>query len=225
MQNVPQMSNMNPKSTKPHARDTLIGRLVGSPLFWIIFVAFSFGIPIVQSLRAPKVIQPPVLAQLEDFQLTNQDNKKLKLSDFQGSVLVVNFFFTNCAGNCSRLTQQMGIFQKRLMGVGPAIRLLSITVDPDTDTPEKLKEYAEKYQADFKIWQFLTGDRATIEKVVGDGFQVALDKNAKTVDERFVIVDQLGRIRGYKQANDNTQLSDIIRIVAILANSNPNQTP
>jgi protein SCO1/2 len=213
-----------------------LGNLIESPFFWVIFVAFAFGVPLFKSFTQTKPDQPPVLGQVSDFTLINQNNKPVRFADFAGSVLVTNFIFTSCPETCPMLTKQMAKIQSRLMGVGPAIRLLSISVDPETDTPEVLKTYAEKYRVDHKIWQFLTGPIDQIQKAVVDGFQVAFenpsaqkieDKGEKlglmeiTHGEHFVIVDQLGQIRGYKRAHNDEEINEIIRTVAILANGNP----
>src|SRR4051812_35138013 len=85
-----------PLSKGPQRPGGFFGRLIESPLFWIVFVLFAFGLPIVQSLRRPAVIQPPVLGQLPEFHLINQDGKPVGLPELKGSVLVVDFIFTSC---------------------------------------------------------------------------------------------------------------------------------
>ena len=224
MQNEPWSANKL-KTNEP----TRFARMIESPLFWMLFVTLAFGIPLYQSFKRPQPAQPAVLSQLSDFELTNQDGRTVKAEDLKGSVLVVNFIFTSCADTCPRLTAQMAKIQSRLMGVGPAIRLLSISVDPRTDTPAVLKEYGERYHADFKIWQFLTGPLESIQKVVVEGFKIAAVQEKSqmtnlmeiTHGEHFVIVDQLGQIRSYLQGSNDAEINQIVRTVAILANSNP----
>jgi protein SCO1/2 len=209
------------------------GGIIESPFFWIFFVALAFGVPLFRSLSQKQPEIPPVLGQVENFSLVNQNNKSVQFTDFAGSVVVANFIFTSCPDTCPMLTKQMAKLQSRLMGVGPAVKLLSISVDPKTDTPDVLKAYAEKYKADHKIWHFLTGPMDNIQKAVVDGFKVAFEnpgaqnpaeKGAEltlmeiTHGEHFVIVDQKGQIRAYKHARTTEELNEIVRLVAILAN-------
>ncbi len=227
---------------RPNSVAKNMGRIFESPIFWVLFVATAFGVPLVRSLTRHQPELPPVLGNVGDFQLTNQDGRPVAFKDYKGSVVVANFIFTSCPDICPMLTSQMAKIQSRLMGVGPAIRLISITVDPQTDTPSVLKEYASKYRADHKIWQFLTGPIDHISEVVIDGFKMALenpdskshagheghqmpatsmDLMSITHGENFVIVDQLGNIRAYQQARNSNDINAIVRTVAILANSKP----
>lgn len=232
------MQNDKPVIGKPPnsvARN--LGRIFESPFFWVFFIATAFGVPLIRSITREQPEVPPVLGQIGDFSLVNQDGKEIRFSDYKGSVVVTNFIFTSCPDVCPLLTAQMAKIQSRLMGVGPAIRLISITVDPHTDTPSVLKEYAAKYRADHKIWQFLTGPLDQIADVVVNGFKMAMENPGQTgiskVDpsdvnlfaithgEHFVITDQVGQIRGYKQGRNNDEINSIVRTVAILANSKP----
>ena len=192
----------------------------------MLFVVFAFGLPIFRSVTrdAPKPL--PVLAQVGDFTLTNQDGKVAHWSDYRGSVLVVNFIFTTCPNICPLMSMQMAKLQSRLIRSYPAIRLVSISVDPSTDTPDVLKAYGEKYRAEPRLWTFLTGPLDEIQKVVVKGFQMsrvvdgADESNLMSIThgENFIIVDQLGQIRAYRQANNEQDLNSIMRDVAFLAN-------
>ena len=203
-------------------------KITESPFFWILFVALAFGIPLTRSLLKKPVALPPVLAQLTDFSLVNQNNQKVELRDLMGSVVIANFIFTSCPDTCPLLTGQMAKIQSRMIRVGPAIKLVSFSVDPTKDTPEVLKAYGEKYHANFKIWQFLTGSLDQVKNVLIDGFKVGFDRTGEelsmmdiTHSEMFVIFDQLGQIRAYKTAKNTEEIDDIVRIVALLANTKP----
>jgi protein SCO1/2 len=229
-------TNPDTPSKSQTARNKGFSRIFEKPVFWIAFIAIALGLPLLQSIRQKPVALPPVLFQLPDFELTQQDSQQIKLSDFRGSVLVVNFIFTSCPMVCPRLTQQMAKIQSRFVGMGPAMRSVSITVDPKTDTPEVLREYGEKYRANFRNWHFLTGDLKQIEEVVVNGFKMAMVQTPQepaaptslmdiTHGEHFVIVDQLGRIRAFKTANNDQEINSIVQTVAILANTNPHKAP
>jgi len=183
-------------------------------------------LPIVRSVMQPKVELPPVLYQLPDFNLKNQDGESVNLKSFEGSAMVVNFIFTSCPGVCPMFSKQMAKIQNRIVGLSPAIRLLSISVDPETDTPSVLKNYGNEYKANFKSWSFLTGPLDEIKKVVTEGFKLVLQKSDSnfmdiTHGEHFVIVDQIGQIRAFTHARNDTEINNVIKILALVANTNP----
>src|SRR5258707_1385824 len=100
----------------------------------------------------------PVLGQITDFTLTNQDGKITTLADLSNHVWVADIIFTRCAGPCPRMTQQMALLQAVLPKDGAA-RLVTLTTDPDFDTPAVMKKYGERFGADFNRWTFLTGTK------------------------------------------------------------------
>jgi protein SCO1/2 len=149
---------------------------------------------------------PPVLRQLPAFELVDQNHKTFSLSDLQDQVWVVNFIFTRCGSICPILTHQMAGLQGRYETYGfDEIKLLSISVDPEYDTPDVLKEYAELNGADPGRWTFLTGDLEAVRALVIEGFATAMgdhvENEAGMMDiahtGKFVIVDPQGAIRGY----------------------------
>jgi protein SCO1/2 len=215
---------------QPNSVAKNFGAWLESPIFWVLFVVTAFGVPLYRSLTVKVPTMPPVLGEVSDFSLIDQNNKPVRLSDLRGSVLITNFVFTSCPDTCPLLTKQMAKIQSRLMGVGPVVKLLSISVDPQNDTPQVLKDFATKYRVNEKIWSFLTGPLEEIENAVIKGFKVAFENPGSsdkgqslslmqiTHGEHFVIVDQQGRIRGYKHARTEEEVNEIIRTVALLAN-------
>ncbi len=208
------------------------------PLFWAVTILALFSIPLVASLRSPKIEVPPVLGQMHDFKLTNQDGREMTRKDFYGSVLIVNFIFSKCPDVCPLLSKQMSELQARLKGTAKAIQLVSITVDPQNDTPPVLKKYAAQFNSDPRLWSFLTGPMDDIMKIVVDDFKQALDGQKLTSlddrmdgmmeithSEKFVLVDQSGQIRAYMSANSPEDVNKIMKKVAILANTEPGNAP
>jgi len=149
---------------------------------------------------------PPVLRRLPAFELVDQNHKIFSLNDLEDQVWVANFIFTRCGSICPILTHQMGVLQERYETYGvDEIKLLSISVDPEYDTPDVLKDYAELNGADPERWTFLTGDLEAVRALVIEGFATAmgdrLENEAGMMDiahtGKFVIVDPRGGIRGY----------------------------
>jgi len=191
-----------------------------------------FTLPLVRSLQKEPVQQLPVLGQINDFRLTNQEGREITSREFAGSVLLVNFIFTRCPNICPMMTSKMAKIQERLKGTAKSIQLLSISVDPSHDTPEVLKEYGKKFNADFKLWTFLTGPMEEIRRVVVDDFKTALDGEAGepgdmsglmeiTHGEHFALVDQIGQVRGYRRIQNQEDIDAVIRDFAIIVNSFP----
>jgi protein SCO1/2 len=115
---------------------------------------------------APHDERLPTIGQAPDFTLVSQDGGPVSLDDFRGKVVVVAFIYTFCTDVCPMLTAHMASVQEKLgPAFGPEIAFVSITVDPQRDTPEVLKEYAQNFGADLKGWSFLTGDPAVVHEV------------------------------------------------------------
>jgi protein SCO1/2 len=101
-----------------------------------------------------------------DFSLKDQDDKAFRFANVRGQVILITFIFTTCPDVCPLLTANFAAIQRALEK--EKIKnyvLLSITTDPEQDTPAILKEYAGRFKADFRRWSFLTGGRAEVAKV------------------------------------------------------------
>lgn len=206
----------------------LAARLTGSRWFWSLAVFALFALPLVRSIGRQLPPPPPVYGQLPDFRLVDQDGQPFGLPDLKGRVWVANFIFTSCGEVCPRLSHRMAELQARLRNVGDAARLVSFTVDPARDTPAVLREYSLRYHARHDFWKFLTGSLTDLEQTVVDGFKVAVERTAVgetgffdiVHGERFVLVDQEGRIRGYFGADDDG-LQELLNQLGLLANLGP----
>lgn len=145
----------------------------------------------------------PVLGTIAEFTLTNQNGKAVTAADLRGKIWLADIIFTRCAGPCLRMSQQMKQLQTKL----PADTLLvSLTTDPEFDTPEVLKAYGARFDADPERWQFLTGTKEQIAALASDSLK--LTGIEKKPEERqdpadlfihstiFVLVDRHLRLRG-----------------------------
>ena len=130
--------------------------------------------------------------------LTSQDGAQVTLTDFRGKVVAVTFIYTSCTSTCPVLTPMMSFVQDQLgRDFGRNIVFVSITVDPERDTPQVLKEYATSFGANLSGWSFLTGSPAAIRDVTRR-YGVVASKNINgDVDHTFLtsIVDQHGILR------------------------------
>jgi protein SCO1/2 len=140
----------------------------------------------------------PKIAPAPGFRLTSQDGAQISLANLRGKVVAVTFIFTRCSDTCPVLTPMMSLVQDRLgRDFGSKIVFASITVDPEHDTPEMLKLYAQMYGADVAGWSFLTGSPAIIQDLTRR-YGVFASKNANgDIDHAFLtsIVDRRGILR------------------------------
>ena len=133
-----------------------------------------------------------------EFTLTQQDGKRLALKELRGKVLAITFIFASCTDTCPLLTAKMAGLRDRLgPDFGSKVYFLSITVDPERDTTEVLKRYAEAYKANLAGWAFLTGTQAEIQEVA-KRYGIYYKKTPRgDVDHTFLtsLVDQSGILR------------------------------
>jgi protein SCO1/2 len=173
----------------------------------------------------------PVLGHVPDFTLTDTAGHPAGLSDLRGRVWVADFIFTRCAGPCPLMSRRMADLQRRLADA-PEARLVSVSVDPERDTPEVLREYAARYNADTARWWFLTGEKVAIYDLISKGFLLAVDDGSElpeggsgpgliTHSVRFVLVDQQGCIRAYydgaEPGTPERVAADVRRLLAATA--------
>jgi protein SCO1 len=140
----------------------------------------------------------PKIAPAPQFTLTSQDGKPIALADLRGKVVAVTFIFTLCSATCPVLTPMMSLVQDRLgRDFGTNVAFVSITVDPDRDTPDVLKLYAQMHSADVPGWSFLTGEPAAVQDVIRR-YGVFASKAANgDVEHSFLtsIIDRRGVLR------------------------------
>ena len=133
-----------------------------------------------------------------EFMLTGQNGKLVSLSGLRGKVVVVAFIYTNCPDACPLLTTKMAALDRRLgADFGRKVAFVSITVDPERDSPEVLTRYAHTRGANVAGWDFLTGSPGEIANVALGYGVVARKIERGTVDHALVttIVDQRGIVR------------------------------
>ena len=154
---------------------------------------------------------PPVLSQLPAFSLVGMDGKPYGSAELRGQVYVANFFFTSCRSICPAIMQGMARLQAGFAERGiRGIRLVSISVDPEHDRPEVLSMYAKGMGVDPERWTLLTGDAERVRSLVVDGFKTPMVSAPAGGPEpidiahtgKLVLVDGLGRIRGYYDTNE-----------------------
>ena len=150
----------------------------------------------------------PVVDQIADFTLTNQNNQVITLADLTNHVWVADIIFTRCAGSCPIMSTEMKSLQEALPSTSPA-KLVTLTTDPDYDTPAILKKYGERYGANFQRWTFLTGSKKELADLAAGSLKLGstpvAPQDRQSPDDLFVhstifvVVDKQARLRGIFQ--------------------------
>jgi len=152
---------------------------------------------------------------IPEFQLFNQEGKIVTLKDLRGNIWVAGFIFTRCGGPCPIITARMAELSKILKEKGSQAKLVSITVDPDYDTPVILSRYAEGFHADPERWLFLTGQREKVEALVTGGMYQAVVHNSQSGppihSTQLVLVDSHGQIRAIHDGMNPEIITQVVR--------------
>ena len=145
-------------------------------LLWGLLVAALVVVAaatLLQRIRQPEPL--PVYGELPAFSLVNRDGRTIRLEDLEGRPWVADFIFTRCPASCPMMSARMARLERSLPEDLDAL-LVSISVDPEHDTPEVLERYAEKHQAPER-WLFLTGEREDVRKLSVEGFKLGIENS------------------------------------------------
>jgi protein SCO1/2 len=157
---------------------------------------------------------------ISDFSLTSQQGTPVTAADFNGKILVTDFFFATCQTICPKMTMQMRRVQEKFKSM-PDVALLSITVNPENDSVPVLAAFAKEYQAIPGKWTFATGDKKIIYDLARHSyFLTAMPGDGGPGDfihsEKLVLVDKERRIRGYYDGTDYLDVDKLIEDIVVL---------
>ncbi len=205
-----------------------------------LMVLFAICVPIGYFLMKPKnqdalpiinpidvqeeMVDPEMLRigqghTIGDFSFQNQDNKTITQKDIEGKVFVAEYFFTTCKSICPIMNSQMQRVQQEFKG-NSNVKILSFTVDPETDTVAQIKRYAFKHNAITGQWHFLTGKQEDLYRLARKSFFILKPAEVQNQGDvgsdfihtnNFVLVDQKKRIRGYYDGTSQKEVTEIIK--------------
>jgi cytochrome oxidase Cu insertion factor (SCO1/SenC/PrrC family) len=200
----------------------VVKRLVGQVLLTLGLTACASGEPASKGGERTaadstqgivvRVSAQPFDLPIPDFRMVDQKGREVTRASLEGKVWVADFIFTTCPTICPALTTKMASLASRTKA-DPTLRFVSISVDPENDTPAVLDAFAARYDVDPARWLFLTGEPKHVEETVLKGFKMALQKQDATVvfhAERFVVIDKRGHMRGVF----DTTADDLDRLLA-----------
>ncbi len=156
------------------------------------------GVPVPASAELPRHWLIP------DFSLTERSGRTVSAADLRGKVWVADFFYTSCPGPCPMMSSRLADVQKVTADL-PDVALVSISADPERDTPAVLQEYAAKFHAG-PGWLFLTGEKAAIHDLANHGFKLGVSEEGATAKEpvthgtKLILIDKNGYVRAFYDA-------------------------
>jgi protein SCO1/2 len=210
----------------PAARSTSLGStvwktvLLGLPL--VVATVFFF----VWRGQINQLANRPIRSYgtVPNFQLTNQNNQPFGSTQLAGKIWIADFIFTSCPGPCPMVSSRMSELQRPLEKTD--VHLVSFSVDPEKDTPEVLRGYADKLKAQPARWDFLTGPKSTIYDLSKNGFKLAVSDGSEEAgvpvhSTRMVLVDRHGVIRGYYEATAADAVTKVLADTSHLLREQP----
>jgi protein SCO1/2 len=203
-------------------------------LEWAVWGGLALVVVMVAAMyflsRSDATMPLPVIGRISDFNLTNQNNEAVSLKRLRGKVWVADIIFTRCPGPCAAMTDHLAELQP-LLPAGDETRIVSLTSDPEYDTPEVLRKYAQDHGADTNRWWFLTGPKQALRELAVNDFKF-VDLETKPEERKapedlfihstwYVLVDGRGQVHGWEDQDgrlhayfDSTEPEERARLAA-----------
>jgi protein SCO1/2 len=161
---------------------------------------------------------------IPEFAFTNQDGQTIGRAEMEGKITIVDFFFTSCPSICPVMSKEMERVNDMFRDE-PNVQIMSISIDPEYDTPAILKEYATEHNAIPGKWHFLSGPKDETYQLARCGFVIpTVDGNGVPDDfvhtDKFILVDELGRIRGYYSGTNREEVDLLMLETKVLLHVN-----
>lgn len=152
------------------------------------------------------------IGQAPLFSGIDQDSNKVTSASSLGKITLVNFFFTSCEGPCPILMEKVKLILNKSKSC-QTLNTLSISVDPETDNPEKLKAYAEERGFNSSNWKLLRLEKEKVIDLINNGFHLGQGDSIATHTTRMVVIDKYGSIRAMVGGTDEDSVDRISSVI------------
>ncbi len=200
-----------------------------APVWIILFtILFIMAAAIISFVVFQPILVLPRITLAPGFALIDQNGNQISNEDLRGQIVLYNFTYTNCE-ECAQMDKAMAQVQNRLDEAAAGdvpIKLVTISIDPERDSPEVLTRYAQSLGANPEQWVFATGSPAMLKSVIGGGFSLFYQQRedgAFILDPGFMLVDGNGIMRAEYRTN-TPDLDIILRDIGLLAEEAQNSS-
>ena len=176
-----------------------------SVLALVVFLGIGATWVITKATEARQVM-PAVIKQAPSFSLVSQHGEPFTKDSLLNKISVLDFIFTSCPGPCPIMSNNMRMLYNQYK-LHPDLQFISITVDPEYDSQEVLKIYADANGVNDRRWKFLRADMEKVKKLSSDGFLLMSDNLPAGHSVKFVLIDGDGNIRQYYNGTDKASIS------------------
>jgi protein SCO1/2 len=185
-------------------------------IIFIIVLIFFLGLGASWVInKANSSHQLPIIKLVPEFAFINQDGDTFTEKRLLDKITVLDFMFTNCPGPCPMMTHNMAGLYNDFAGVSE-VQFISVTVDPDNDSQETLKNYASLNGVNDQRWNFLFSGIDSIKKLKRDGFMLFADDLPRGHAIKFVLIDAGGNIRQYYDGTDKASMKILRKDITLL---------
>lgn len=206
-----------------YKKPLLLTFLLGAPVFVILFLyGFNKNQYDIEVFYPNGYLDqtPGIPHKVKSFELTDQDSAVFGFPQKDSALYVVNFFFTRCGSFCPVVTNKLSRVQDKF-GDNDKVKILSLSVDPEFDTPKILKDYETAFAISGNNWKLLTGNKEEIYNIINEGFLLPVQDSAAGEhdfihSDRIVLIDSQQRIRGYYEGQNNEEIDRLLAEVSIL---------
>ena len=187
-----------------------------------------FADTVINKVVNGKTVSDTVWHSVQNISLTNQLGSQVSLDDIKGSIIIADFFFTRCPSICPTLTRNMKELQDAMKMKdyrrkidSSYVRFISFSIDPERDSADELKKYADKYGVNHDTWWFLTGPKKKIYDFAFNELKLGL-QDGEGIDsnfihtQKFVLIDKERVVRGYYNGLDSASMSKLAEDLTLL---------
>jgi protein SCO1/2 len=189
-------------------------RLLTALLLLAFAAVLERALPLFKPAK-PDPYQQLIGRAVPDFSLTDQNGTSVTRESLRGKIWVANLMFASCSTACLTLGKHLSALDAKIQAL-PEVRIVSLSVTPEADTPEVLRAYAQRWSASPQ-WLFLTGERAQIQQLATGGFCLSAGTDeVLTHSDKLVVVDRTGTVRGYFDGTHSEASEAVLRLLKTL---------
>jgi protein SCO1/2 len=203
----------------------MLKKIIKSPYLWAFFIGIC-SLHIIKHFALLRRQAPEPLVEVPDWQLINHENQAFGQKELLGKITIADFFFTSCPSICPKLTEAMKELYVRFNKQHDRVAFVSISVDPEIDTPEYLKSFMAKHKLLYPNWHFLTSThKKDVHEVVVNKMHVHMGEREPVAEApgvydiphmaQIALFDQKGRLRGLFKT-DSIEMAALVRAAHFL---------